>query len=534
MAKEFWCDKQVRGWIARRGARHVVAIGVSPSGPIHVGWLREMLIGDTLVRCLRDQGADAQLVLVLDDYDPLRSKRYPFLSEAFQAEHAGKPLSAVPAPFGDAVNYAETFAGPLRASMDALGVVPDRVRRATEMYHEGGYAEMIARALERRAEIAAIIAEETGRALDADWWPVSAIDRETGKLTGVTVTGADVGRHTVRYRTDDGREGEADFTRGEVKLAWRIDWPARWRMLGVTAEPFGKDHATQGGSYDTGKRIAKEVFDYEPPEPVVYEWINLSLLEPDEQGVLRKVPRPMASSSGVAISIDAILRVAPPELARYMILRVRPNKTVDFDPYDGLKQIAEEFERNVRRYFGLAEPPLGSDDRRLVALSYPRGVPAQCPVDISWRHLTTLVQIAAGDEGRLRAALVRAGYADQLERWDEIREKAGYVKRWLETYAPEGEVLTLAREAPPAAAAELDAEQRCALVLLADYLQAAKPDGEAAHQAVYAIAGEVGISGAKVFEAIYRALLGTTRGPRAGWFIVSLEPELVQRRFREV
>ena len=35
----------------------------------------------------------------------------------------------------------------------------------------------------------------------------------------------------------------------------------------VTIEPFGKDHATRGGSYDSGARIVREVFGGEPPLP---------------------------------------------------------------------------------------------------------------------------------------------------------------------------------------------------------------------------------------------------------------------------
>jgi len=52
-----------------------------------------------------------------------------------------------------------------------------------------------------------------------------------------------------------------------------VDWPARWPIFNVTVEPFGKDHATAGGSYDTGKRISEEIYDYPAPFPMVYEWI---------------------------------------------------------------------------------------------------------------------------------------------------------------------------------------------------------------------------------------------------------------------
>jgi lysyl-tRNA synthetase class 1 len=92
----------------------------------------------------------------------------------------------------------------------------------------------------------------------------------------------------------------ANYSKGEAKLPWRIDWPARWNALGVTVEPFGKDHASPGGSFSTGRRICKEIFGSPAPEPVPYEWINLK-----GQGA-------MSSSKGIAIPIDAMVEVIPP------------------------------------------------------------------------------------------------------------------------------------------------------------------------------------------------------------------------------
>ena len=38
-------------------------------------------------------------------------------------------------------------------------------------------------------------------------------------------------------------------------------------------EPFGKDHAASGGSYDVSSVISEKIFDYPAPFPVPYEWI---------------------------------------------------------------------------------------------------------------------------------------------------------------------------------------------------------------------------------------------------------------------
>ena len=72
-----------------------------------------------------------------------------------------------------------------------------------------------------------------------------------------------------------GSEDEADYSKGEGKLGWRVELAARWKALGVTFEPFGKDHTSRGGSTDTADRMAREVFDYPVPGRYEYEWISI-------------------------------------------------------------------------------------------------------------------------------------------------------------------------------------------------------------------------------------------------------------------
>ena len=59
-------------------------------------------------------------------------------------------------------------------------------------------------------------------------------------------------------------------------------------------------------------------------------------------------------------------------------------------------------------------------------------------------------------------------------------------------------------------------------------------DGEAIHALVYSLAREVpGAKPAELFQAIYLALLGKPRGPRAGWFVAALGAEFSAARFCE-
>jgi lysyl-tRNA synthetase class 1 len=55
------------------------------------------------------------------------------------------------------------------------------------------------------------------------------------------------------------------------------------------------------------------------------------------------------------------------------------------------------------------------------------------------------------------------------------------------------------------------------------------------HKVIYELAGEYSAETkpAKLFQAIYVALLGRTSGPRAGWFLAFLGPGVAAARFAE-
>jgi lysyl-tRNA synthetase class 1 len=292
---------------------------------------------------------------------------------------------------------------------------------------------------------------------------------------------------------------------GGGKLIWRVDWPARWMMLGVTVEPFGKDHATRGGSYDTGARIVSEGFGGEAPFPIPYEWIRL------------KGRGDMSSSKGNVLAIDYILEVVPPEALRYLVIRERPNRTINFDPGLPLLQLVDEIDDVNAR----------NRNERAVELSQAGGFR---PVGIPFKHLVVVAQAARFDEDEVMSILDRSGYAG-AER-QAVSSRLAYARRWLERFAPE-DIRFAVREELPAEAGQLSTEQRSFLSRLSEGLSSGM-DGEGIHKLVYDLAGEFeGTKPAALFQAIYLSLLGKTRGPRAGSFIAVLGPDFCAERFRE-
>jgi lysyl-tRNA synthetase class 1 len=288
---------------------------------------------------------------------------------------------------------------------------------------------------------------------------------------------------------------------GGGKLVWRVDWPARWPIFRVTVEPFGKDHATAGGSYDTGKRISEEIYSYPAPFPMVYEWIHL-------KGV-----GAMHSSTGIVVTIQEMLDVVPPEVLRYLIIRNKPEKHIEFDPGLPLLSLVDEYDQR-------------KGDVRAIELSNIKG---GGPFEIPFRHMVTAVQIARGDEEGLFTALKRSGY-DVISRREEILGRARNVQTWLDKYAP-AYVKFQVQETLPAAINNLTPVERQGLGLLAEQID--EKTAAEIHELVYEVAKEQNLDSKKFFQAIYLAFLGDRQGPKVGWFLASLDRDFVKTRLLE-
>jgi lysyl-tRNA synthetase class 1 len=498
---QHWADLLADDIRNQRGHRHVVNTGITPSGEIHIGNMREVVTADALHRVLSERGEESRLLYIADTYDPLRHV-YPFLDRQRYQDQVGKPLSEIPCPCGQHPSYSEHFLAPFLASLEQLGIRPT-VHRADQLYKAGAYGETIGIALQQRDLIRQIIKEETGRDTPDDWSPFNPLCQVCGRITQAKVVGFSAEAQTVDYVCTCGQRGTVSMA-GGGKLTWRVDWPARWKIFGVTVEPFGKDHASKGGSYDTGVRIAREVYGIEPPYPVPYEWLSLA-----GKG-------DMSSSKGNVLSIHAMLEVVPPEVLRYLILRVPPQRSIRIDPGLPLLQLIDEYD----------DVEAKSRDSRALELSAISGIK---PIGVPYRHMVTVVQAAQGNADKWMEILRRNGYP--LDNPQGLRQRATYAQRWLETFAPE-ELRFHVQEQLPAAAKELTGEQKHSLQLLGERLRPGMT-GEQIHQLIYTLKDELGVKPDLLFKAIYSALLGKSQGPRAGWFLSTLDASFVKQRFAE-
>lgn len=496
MKKIHWADDIANKVLEKGKKKPIIATGITPSGDIHIGNMREVVTADTVYRALLDKGADAKLIYIADTYDPLR-KVYPFLRKKEEySENVGKPLSEIPCPCGKCANYAEHFLNPFLDSLNKLGIYPE-IYRADELYKKGMYNEVIKNALINRDRIAKILEQVSKRELSDNWNPFNPVCKNCGRINKASVTGFDLKKEIVEYKCECGYTGENAIHEG--KLTWRVDWSARWSVLGVTVEPFGKDHAAAGGSWDTGKRISLEIYDYDPPYPIVYEWITL-------EGT------PMSSSKGVTISIKEMLEILPPEILRYLIIRTKPEKHIDFNPGLPLLNLVDEYDSAVEtRSFELSQT---SESKY---------------INIPFRHFVTAVQIANNNFEQLLAVLKRSGYPTSEQK--AIKQRAINAKNWLDKYAPSFVQFKI-QDSIPVQVKNLSKKQKNALKIFAERIY--NKNAEELHAEVYTLAQELELTANKIFQAIYIAILGQKSGPRAGYFLASLDPEFVAKRFMEV
>ncbi len=511
-----WADV-VAEKLMEKGERHILATAITPSGPIHIGNMREVLTTEAVYRALIDKGGDAQLIYIGDTYDPLR-KVYPFLPSSYE-KHMGKPLSEIPCPCEQHESYVLHFLFPFLRSLEELGVRP-KVYLAHKMYEEGRYNEVIKIALDNTRKIKNIIEKISGRELSDNWMPFNVKCSKCGKFNA-TITHYEY--PFIEYSCECGYQGKADIREGGIgKLPWRIDWPARWKIFGVTFEAFGKDHAASGSSWDTGKAIVEEVYGYPAPMPLVYEFIHL------------KGRGAMHGSTGTAIAAEEMLRITPPEVLRFLLMKYEPSRHIEFDSSLGLLDLVDEYDKYERIVFGREGEKTGiKDAQRIYDLSQPsvEEISKELPVQVLYRHIVTLVQIAGDWEGVFKI-LKRNEEVDELNEHEEkkLRDRLEKARYWLQHFAPEQVKFEVKKKLP---IAEITEEQKIFFETLKKELEMKEWNAEVIHTTIHEIAKKVGISAPKAFQYMYCLLLGQKKGPRAGYFIHSLGKEFIMKRLDE-
>jgi len=498
-----WADV-VAEKLLKNGKNHVISSGITPSGPIHLGSMREILTADAIVKAVNDKGGDAKLIYIADNADPLR-KVYPFLDPNIYEEYVGRPLAEIPAPDGNGT-YDHYFLRPFFESLKTVGVFPTVVENY-KSYKKGDFAGCTKSFIDNMEETRNILEKISGRQLPKKWFPWTFLDRD-GTLTEGEVL--NVKWPNVTFLNKNGEKVTNNMAKGEGKLPWRLDWPAKWKILNVTFEAFGKDHATKGGSYDTGKELSERILESKTPLDLVYEWIHL------------KGKGAMHSSSGIVISAEEMLTMAPPEVIRWIVMKPQPNRHIDFDPGLGLINIVDRYDKAEQEYH---EGKLEDNDKRAFELSQVNKIAKEKPSLLPYKHLVTLSQ-SKNNLDEIVEALQRTGEASEIDNI-KLDERVKCIKQWIRNYAPDSVVFEIQKEKPEI---NFDDEQKKYIKLISKKLKEIKWTPENIHNSFYELQENNQIPAKNFFKIMYNVLLNKERGPRLGFFLATMDKKFIIER----
>ena len=290
--------------------------GYGPSGLPHIGTFGEVA-RTTMVRHAFSLLSDTptKLVAFSDDMDGLRKVPDNVPNPEILEEHLGKPLTAVPDPFGTHESFGHHNNARLQTFLDEFGFDYEFMS-STECYKSGKFDQALRGVLERYEKVINVILPTLGEERRASYSPFLPVCPETGRVLQAPVIERNIDAGTIVYENEDGKKVETPVTGGHCKLQWKADWAMRWAALGVDYEMSGKDLIE---SVNLSGKICR-ILGGQPPVGFTYE------LFLDENG------EKISKSRGNGLTVEEWLRYAPPEsLSLFMFQKPKTAKRLFFD-----------------------------------------------------------------------------------------------------------------------------------------------------------------------------------------------------------
>lgn len=495
----FWADKVALELKKRKLPLEWVDDMKTPSGKIHVGSLRGIVIHDLVNQALKKQKVNTKFTYVFDDHDPMDDVPV-YLPEDFK-KYLGMPLFKIPSPDPKFDNFAKCYALEFKDVFNKIGSNPE-ILWSSELYLSGKMNDVIRACLDKAQIIRDIYSELYKKEIAKEWLPFQPYCPSCGKVS--TTKATDWNNDTIGVVCEDKLKFKGCGFKGRIspfstkdniagKLPWKVEWPCKWKVLGITVEGAGKDHMSAGGSHDLAKLICRKVLDFEVPYPITYEFF------------LTKGKK-MSSSKGLGSTASEMLEILPPEILRFLMVKTKINQAINFDPqgetipklFDDYQKFSNSKDPEEKRVFELSQVPGGK-----------KAVPR-----VRFSELVGWVQ-SPNMESK----------AKEAQAW------IPYAKIWLERFAPEETRFAISKEIPENSK-KLTVDQKKYLHKIVEELDKDwKP--EELQKKLYEWTKELKIPSQKGFSAIYLSLFGKNYGPKAAWIILE-NKEIVKKRFQEL
>ena len=490
-----WPFVEARALMKRLGDKapakgHVLfETGYGPSGLPHIGTFGEVARTSMVRHAFATlSGLKTRLVAFSDDMDGLRKVPDNIPNGDMIAQHLGKPLTAIPDPFGTHESFGHHNNARLRAFLDAFKFDYEFLS-STECYKSGRFDAALKSVLEHYDQVINVILPTLGPERRATYSPFLPVCPKTGRVLQVSVIARDVKAGTIVYK-DNGAKVETPVTGGRCKLQWKADWAMRWVALGVDYEMSGKDLID---SVKLSGRICR-ILGANPPVGFTYE---LFLDENSEK---------ISKSRGNGLTVEEWLRYAPPEsLALFMYQKPTAAKRLFFDVIP----------KNVDDYLGhLAGLAKQDEAQRLdnPVWHIHQGRPPTEEPQLSFNVLLNLASVCHTEDKAVLWQFISNHRPGLTAKTSPILDRL--IDHAINYYRDFVKPAKRYRKATAAEKAALE-DLLAALKALPD-----DADGEAIQTQVYEVGKRHPFPDLRAwFRALYEILLGQSEGPRMGSFI---------------
>lgn len=519
IGKGTWIDKLALELINREKAlgRDTTMLrvesGLGASGIPHIGSLGDAVRAYGVKLALENFGYKSELIAYSDDLDGLR-KIPEGLPDSLN-EHIAKPVSLIPDPYGCHDSYGMHMSSILLDGLDKVGI-KYQFKRAVDTYKQGLLQEQIHTILQNSTKIGDKIAELVGQEKYQKYLPYFPVCANCDRLYTAEATEYIADERKVKYTCHDsiigsktvtgcGHTGEADIRKDLGKLAWKVEFAARWTAFDIRFEAYGKDIMD---SVKVNDWVADEILGYSHPHHVKYEMF------------LDKGGKKISKSLGNVITAQKWLEFGTPKSILLLLYkRITGARELGFDD---IPSLISEYNELEDIYFGKIKI---DNQAKLVKL---KGLyeyvnllnpPKQAGVHINYRLLIELTKIFKKDR--------KDRVVKKLLDYGVIKESDTNIEKLIEIAGNYSDEFDTLEKIP----VELDESMKKPLKLLIDELNRGESDD--IQNTIYQIAKSNDIQPKDFFKLLYQIILGTSRGPKIGPFIADIGQKQVSETLLE-
>ena len=520
IGKGTWIDKLAHELLEREKSlgRNLdlikVESGLGASGVPHIGSLGDAVRAYGVKLALENFGYKSELIAYSDDLDGLRK-----IPEGFPdslEEHIAKPVSLIPDPFGCHDSYGMHMSSILLDGLDKVGIKYE-FRRAKDTYQQGLLKDQIHTILQNSSKIGDQISEMVGQEKFQKFLPYFPVCANCNRLYTAEASEYLTDERKVLYKCHDaeigsnmvkgcGHEGEADIAKDLGKLAWKVEFAARWAAFDIRFEAYGKDIMD---SVKVNDWVADEILNYPHPHHVKYEMF------------LDKGGKKISKSLGNVITAQKWLEFGSPKSILLLLYkRITGARELGFEDIPSLMNEYNELEDI---YFGRIKV----DNQ--AKLSKSKGLfeyvnlldpPKESSTHVNYRLLIELSKIFKEDRGqRVMKKLLDYGV---------IKNPQPEIEKLIELAGNYSDEFDESEKAE----IDLDDSSKKALNELTTAL-GGEEEPEDIQNTIYQIAKSNDVQPKDFFRILYQIILGTSRGPKIGPFISDIGTKKVAKTISE-